>query len=83
MVIIISLFNKGCYLTPFIFSLIKDIESNNSKKKIGHKFITNKVCQPPPPPSKKEKNRKKEKMNLGKKGELVALDRRIRWAKFH
>ena len=24
-----SLFYKGCYFTPFIFSLIKDIESNN------------------------------------------------------
>ena len=69
-----SLFPKGCYLTPFIFSLIKDIESDKLKKKIGLMFITKKSVKLTPP--KKEKNRKK-KMNLSKKGDLVALNRQI------
>ena len=36
-------------------------------------------------PFEKNKNkiRRKEKMNLSKKGELVALDRQICWTKLH
>ena len=43
-----SLFHKGCYLTPFSFSLIKDIESSNLEKKIGLMYIIKKVCQTSP-----------------------------------
>ena len=35
------------------------------------------------PLQKRKKNRKKDKMILSKKGELMALDRQIRWTIFH
>ena len=62
-----SLFPKGCYLTPFIFAVIKDIESDKLKKKIGLMFVTKKSVKLTPP--KKEKK-------------MVALNRKICWIKF-